>query len=46
MKTDKRWLKQIIKEAANKHNELPRKLGMRPAAFADKRKSYEQIKVA
>lgn len=46
MKTDKRWLKQVLKAAAKKHNELPRKLGMRPSAFADKSKSYEQFKAA
>ena len=41
MKTDKRWLKQVIKEAADKQFEMPWDQDDRPLAFSDKNKHYE-----
>lgn len=35
MRTEKRWLKQVLKEVAGKHFEMPWKHGTRPAAFAN-----------
>ncbi len=35
MSTQKRWLKEVIKEAADKHFEMPWEQDVRPVAFAN-----------
>jgi len=35
MSTQKRWLKAVIKEAADKHFEMPWEQDVRPVAFAN-----------
>ncbi len=41
MKTDKRWLRQAIKEAEDKKLDMPWDKNTRPVAFSDKDKQYE-----
>lgn len=40
MSTEKRWLKQVIKEAADKHFEMPWQQDARPVAF-ENLKNYQ-----
>lgn len=35
MRTEKRWLKQVVKEAADKHFDMPWQQDTRPVAFID-----------
>ncbi|MFK5998918.1 MAG: hypothetical protein QM492_12540 [Rhodobacterales bacterium] len=46
MRNNKRWLKQVIREASDKHYEMPWKQDARPAAFSNPDKSYEYTKTA
>jgi hypothetical protein len=46
MSSEKRWLKQVIKEAADKHYEMPWKHNVRPAAFTDLHQEKDQAKAA
>jgi hypothetical protein len=46
MSTEKRWLKQVIKEAADKHFEMPWEQDARPVAFKNLRTYTEQSQAA
>ncbi len=46
MRNKKRWLKQVIKAAANQQFKMPRKPDTRPVAFSDANKSYEYAHAA
>lgn len=41
MNADKRWLRQVIKEVADKQFDMPWDKDTRPVAFSDKNKRYE-----
>lgn len=44
MRTKKRWLKQVLKAAENKHFEMPWQQSTRPAAFTKLHKNtYAKI---
>ncbi len=45
MRTEKRWLKQVLKEVVGKHIEMPWKHSKRPAAFTDLNRK-DQLNVA
>jgi hypothetical protein len=46
MRNEKRWLKQVIKEAADKQFEMPWEQDNRPVAFSNTDKSYEYAEAA
>ncbi len=46
MRNEKRWLKQVIREAADKQFEMPWDQDARPVAFSNADKSYEYAKAA
>jgi len=46
MRSEKRWLKQVLKAVAGKHYEMPWKQDVRPVAFAKLHKQTDSGKAA
>jgi hypothetical protein len=46
MSTEKRWLKQVIKEASDKHFEMPWEQDARPIAFEKLHTYQEHVQAA